>query len=63
MELEGERAEEHPRRCTRIRVSHLASTEDIPQGSLERAITISYEKYCSVAATLDSKIESDAIRK
>jgi len=63
IELEGERAEEHPRRYTRIRVRHLVSGEGITQESLERAVTLSHEKYGNVPATLDSKIESDAIRK
>ena len=61
IELEGERAEEHPRRYTRIRVRHFVSGEGITQESLERAVTLSHEKYCSVAATLDSEIESESI--
>lgn len=61
IELEGERAEEHLRRYTRIRGSHLVSGEGIMQESLERAVTLSHEKYCSVGATLNSEIESEAI--
>jgi putative redox protein len=61
IELEGERAEEHPRRYTRIRVRHLVSGGGITQGSLERAVTLSHEKYCSVAASLNSEIESEAV--
>lgn len=63
IELEGERAEEHPRRYTRIRVRHLVSGEGITQQSLERAVNLSHEKYCSVAASLNSEIESEAILK
>ncbi len=63
IELEGERAEEHPRRYTKIRVRHLVSSEGITQESLERAVTLSHEKYCSVAASLNSEIESEAILK
>ncbi len=59
--FEGERAEEHPRRYTRIRVRHLVSGEGITQESLERAVTLSHEKYCSVAASLNSEIESESI--
>jgi putative redox protein len=61
IELEGERAEEHPRRYTRIRVRHIVSGESITQESLERAVTLSHEKYCSVAASLNSEIESEAV--
>jgi putative redox protein len=63
IELEGERAEKHPRRYTRVRVRHLVSGEGITQESLERAVTLSHEKYCSVAASLNSEIESEAILK
>lgn len=61
IELEGERAEEHPRRYTRIRVRHVVSGEGITQASLERAVSLSHEKYCSVAGTLNSEIESEAV--
>ena len=61
IELEGERAEEHPRRYTRIRVRHLVSGEEITPESLERAVSLSHEKYCSVAATLNAKIEYEAV--
>ena len=61
IELEGERAEEHPRRYTRLRVRHLVSGEGITQESLERAVTLSHEKYCSVVASLNSEIESESI--
>ena len=61
IELEGERAEEHPRRYTRIRVRHVVSGEGITQESLERAVTLSHEKYCSVAASLNSEIKSESI--
>jgi putative redox protein len=57
IELEGERAEEHPRRYTRIRVRHLVSGEGITPESLERAVSLSHEKYCSVVATLNAEIE------
>jgi putative redox protein len=61
IELEGERAEEHPRRYTRIRVRHLVSGEGITPESLERAVSLSHEKYCSVVATLNSEIEYEAV--
>ncbi len=61
IELEGERADEHPRRYTKVRVRHVVSGEGITQESLERAVNLSHEKYCSVAATLDSDIESEAV--
>lgn len=61
IELEGERADEHPRRYTKIRVRHVVGGEGITQESLERAVNLSHEKYCSVAATIDSEIVSEAV--
>jgi len=61
IELEGERAEEHPRRYTRIVVRHVVSGEGITQASLDRAVNLSHEKYCSVSATLNAEIESKAV--
>ncbi|MCL6437641.1 MAG: OsmC family protein [Rubrobacteraceae bacterium] len=61
IELRGERAEEHPRRYTSITVRHLVRGEGITQKVLDRAVTLSHEKYCSVAATLDCEIESEAV--
>jgi putative redox protein len=61
VELEGERAEEHPRRYTRIRARRVVSGEGITPESLRRAVSLSHEKYCSVAATLNSEIEYEAV--
>ena len=56
IEAEGERADEHPRRYTRIVVRHIASGEGLTPEALERAAHLSHEKYCSVAASLNSEI-------
>ena len=61
IELTGERAEEHPRRYTRIHVRHVVSGEGITQKSLERAVELSHDKYCSVAASLNASIEYEAV--
>lgn len=56
IEVEGERADSDPKRYTRIVVRHLAAGEGITAESLERAAHLSHEKYCSVAASLNSEI-------
>ncbi|HZY64723.1 MAG TPA: hypothetical protein VFE21_02450, partial [Rubrobacteraceae bacterium] len=61
IELEGTCAEEHPRRYTRIKVRHIVGGEGITQKSLEMAVNLSHEKYCSVAASLNAEIEAGAI--
>ena len=56
IEVEGERAESAPQRYTVITVRHIASGEGVTPDALERAAHLSHEKYCSVAASLNSEI-------
>ena len=55
----GERAEEPPRRFTRIRLEFTASGGAVSSARMERAVRLSFEKYCSVLHTLDEGIEYD----
>ena len=51
VEVGGERAEEHPKRFTALEVVyHLRG--DLDEKKVQRAIELSEERYCSVAATL-----------
>jgi putative redox protein len=51
VEVSGERAEEHPKRFTSLEVVyHLKG--DLDERKVERAISLSEERYCSVEATL-----------
>jgi putative redox protein len=56
IEVEGARADTDPKRYTRITVRHIASGEGITAEALDRAAHLSHEKYCSVAASLNSEI-------
>lgn len=56
IEVEGERAEEHPRRFTDIVVRHVGSGPGVTAEALEKAAHLSHEKYCSVVATLNANI-------
>jgi putative redox protein len=60
IELEGERAGEHPRRYTRILVRHVVRGTGISRKSLERTVALSHA-YCPVAATLGCEIRSEAV--
>jgi putative redox protein len=55
MELEGERADDHPKRFTKINV-HYALEGDLPEDKVIRAIQLSKDKYCSVAHSLNAEI-------
>lgn len=53
---EGERAEEHPRRFTRITLTYTVDG-GVDETVLNRAIELSEEKYCSVSASLKQPVE------
>jgi len=55
MEIEGERAEDHPRRYTKIHI-HYALEGDLPEDKVVRAIQLSKDKYCSVSHSLNATI-------
>lgn len=49
---DGEQAGDHPYRFTRITVTYEVAGEGVDLAAVERAVELSEEKYCSVAATL-----------
>ncbi len=55
-DLTGQRADEEPRRFTAIAL-HYTVTGDVPAEAVERAITLSREKYCSVWHSMRQDIE------
>lgn len=61
MEVEGERADETPARYTQIKVKHRVSGEGINAEALKKAVQLSHEKYCSVAASLNCEIVVETI--
>ena len=52
VEVRGQRRDEHPRSYKRMEVHHIVTGRNISEQSVEQAIQLSEEKYCSVAATL-----------
>ena len=55
MEVEGKRAEDHPKRFTEINI-HYVLEGDLPEDKVIRAIQLSKDKYCSVSHSLSSVI-------
>jgi putative redox protein len=51
VEVSGERAEDHPRRFTSLEVVYRLRG-DLDERKVERAVSLSEERYCSVEATL-----------
>ncbi len=50
--VSGDRTDGHPRRFTRIRLEFTASGGGLAQDRLDRAVALSFEKYCSVLHSL-----------
>lgn len=52
LEVRGEKRDEHPRIFTDITVEHVVTGRDLNPVMVEKAVTLSAEKYCSVSAML-----------
>ena len=48
--VEGELSEEHPRHFTKMHVIYEVEGENIPMDKIEKAVSLSEEKYCGVSA-------------
>lgn len=56
IETTGVRREDAPRRFTDIHCKYIITSPDVSEDELNKVAALSLEKYCSVAATLNSKI-------
>ena len=56
VETTGVRRDEAPRRYTDIHCKYIITSPDVTEEELSKAAGLSLEKYCSVAASLNSKI-------
>ena len=54
--VQSVRAEEHPRRFTRIELKFVVRGYDVAPEAVARAIELSQTKYCSVTASLNAEI-------
>jgi len=52
VEIEGTRADEHPRKFIHFEINHIVYGNNISEKALADAIELSETKYCSVAATV-----------
>lgn len=56
MEIQGERAPEHPRYFTKVHITYKI-WGDIPEEKLKKVIDLSLDKYCSVSQSLRPRAE------
>ncbi|GAB6088650.1 OsmC family protein [Spirochaeta dissipatitropha] len=52
IQIEAESASEHPHVYTRIHIEYIFRGDELNTSKIEKAISLSLEKYCPVAATL-----------
>ena len=57
VQLTAERAETAPRGFTKINLHFVVTGNNVSEKHLERAVSLSAEKYCSVALMLDKTVE------
>ena len=58
VDVNGERAEEHPKRYTRILIDFVLEGKGITSKDVERAIKLSMTKYCSATASMNAHVET-----
>ncbi len=57
LEIAGEKAETHPKVYTKVHVTYVVSGSDLPREKVQRAVDLSLNEYCGVAATLKKTAE------
>ena len=55
--VSAEQREERPRRYERVHIEYVVAGHGLKASAIERAISLSEEKYCSVSAMFDPAIE------
>ena len=56
VDIRGDRAEDHPRRYTRVNLDFVITGNDIKEKDVARAIDFSLNKYCSAIASINAEI-------
>ncbi|TFH27947.1 MAG: OsmC family peroxiredoxin [Bacteroidia bacterium] len=55
--VEGELSEDHPRRFQKMHVIYELEGDNLPMDKIEKAVTLSEEKYCGVSAVYREAME------
>lgn len=57
VDVDATRRDEDPRIFTKLVLTYHVEGDDIPEASVRRAVQLSHEKYCSVAAMLQGTVQ------
>jgi len=55
--VEGELSEEHPKRFTKMHVIYEVEGDNLPMDKIEKAVSLSEDKYCGVSAVYKEVIK------
>jgi len=58
IDIEAERAEEHPKKYEKIHLKYYIKGKNLDERKVEKAIDLSENKYCSASASLNAEITS-----
>jgi putative redox protein len=58
LDIDAERAEEAPKRFTKIHLTYKFKGKNLKERKVERAINLSEKKYCSASSSLNAEITS-----
>lgn len=59
MEVEAERAEEHPKRFTKVHIHYKLTGSGLDPERVRRAVDLSVQKYCSAVNSLNAEVTYD----
>lgn len=57
VEVSGEMTEEHPKYYHKIHIRYIFRGKDLPMAKLEKAVSLSQDRYCGVSAMLRESAE------
>ncbi len=57
VEMEGEMSDEHPKYYKSIHIKYIFKGDDLPMDKLEKAVTLSQDRYCGVSYMLKQASE------
>jgi len=57
VEVSGEMTDEHPKYYAKIYIKYIFRGKDLPMAKLEKAVTLSQDRYCGVTEMLKAKSE------
>lgn len=55
--VEGDVAEDHPKKYTKMKVIYQFKGENLPMDKLEKAVSLSEDKYCGVSAVYKAALD------